>query len=146
MPKVSTNGPKNQVTPVFGVDNPGPVYVLAGDDTYASVQVAPTEPTPLTPTIALPVGATIQLPGPRQPHTSLVVDNTDLPSGGDYYKVADPYGRISVGGVDLVVDGGGYPIFGLPTVTLSRPYAGIEFTFDDTAQAWIACTCSLGGD
>jgi hypothetical protein len=144
MPKVSTNGPKNQVTPVFGVDNPGPSYTFAGDDTYASVQAAPNDPTPLTPSIPLPVGATIQLPGPRRPHTSLVIDNTDLPSGGDYYKVADPRGRIGLG-VDLTIDGGGYPILGAPTLVLDVDYAEAEFTFDDTAQAWIACVCNQGG-
>ncbi|MFI4971193.1 MAG: hypothetical protein ACHP7H_00820 [Hyphomicrobiales bacterium] len=128
MPKVSTNGPKNLVTRVFGVDHPASTYVYAGDDTYASVAAQP------------PAGATLQLPGPNKPNTNPDVDNTDLPSNGDYYKFADPRGHIS-GAHPVVIDGGGYPILGNPTLTITAAFAEGELTFDDEAQAWIACIC-----
>jgi hypothetical protein len=146
MPVVSTNSPKNNVTPVFGADNPGRTYVFAPDDTFASIQVAPNEPTPLTPTIALPANALIQLPGPFMPSTSTVQNETDLPSNGDYYRIADPYGRVGVGGQGVTVDGGGFPIFGEPSILLDFAFVEAEFTFDATAKAWIACVCNEGVD
>jgi len=135
MPVVSTNGPKNQVTPVFAEASAGPVYVFAPDDTYASVQPDSTDPTPRTPSIALPTGAKLQLPGPD------VVPAVPLPSNGDYYRFADPLGRIGVGAKFLLIDGGGYPIFGAAQTGASVPFSEGEFTFDDAAQAWIACIC-----
>jgi hypothetical protein len=134
MPVVATNAPKNAVTPIFleGTLSP-PHYTVAPDDTYASVQRTP------------PAGALVILPGPDS--TGL----TELPSNGDYYKVSDPLGRIS-GGAPVGVWGGGYPIQGsshtTPTadVSLTTAFSDAEFTFDDAAQAWIACVCVPLGD
>lgn len=146
MPILSTNPPQNGSTPVFGAENPGPVYVMGPADVTASVQAAPNDPTPQTPSIALPVGALIQLPGPRMPSSSSVVNETGLPSNGDFYVIADPLGRINVGGRHLFIDGGGYPILGLAQLELTVAYEGAHLEFDDTAQAWICCLCNEPGD
>jgi hypothetical protein len=134
MPVVNTNGPKNAVTPIFleGVDSEAH-YFVAPDDTYASVQATP------------PTGALVILPGPDS------TGETGLPSNGDFYRVADPLGKIA-GGTPVGVWGGGYPINGsshataVADVSLDTAFSEAEFTFDDTAQAWIACICVPGGD
>jgi hypothetical protein len=137
MPRVSTNSPKNAVTPVFQTAAEGARYVVANDDSYVSIQADVDDPAanpatalPRTPTIALPADATIVLPGPS-------TNPSNLPSGGDYYYVSDPLGRVGVGGKSITVDGGGYPIEGALTFVNGDPYLVLVFTFDDFAQAWI---------
>ena len=130
MPAVATNAPKNNVTPIYqdGTSS-APHYFVAQDDTYASVQATP------------PAGALVILPGPDSTAAS-----DQLPSNGDYYKVSDPLGKIA-GGTPVGVWGGGFPIQGTSHVTpvadvsLATAFAEAEFTFDATAQAWIACIC-----
>jgi hypothetical protein len=146
MPVVSTNSPKNAVTPIFAIAALGVVYQFAADDTFASIQPAdtdhaaqPGQPLPRTPTVALPAGSTVVLPGPT-------TDATKLPSNGDYYSVADPVGRLGVGGGEVTIDGGGYPINGAATQVLTVAYSEATFTFDDAAQAWIYCLCKPGED
>ena len=142
MPQVSTNSPKNAVTPIFQTALEGSIYVVAPDDTYASIQ-ADTADHARPPVVPLPIGATVRLPGPN-------TDPLKLPSNGDYYRVSDPLGRLGVTSAghngELTVDGGGYPmVSNNPTVILGIAYTEAEFTFDDTAQAWICCIC-LGPD
>jgi hypothetical protein len=130
MPQVSTNSPKNQVTPIFvdGVDS-APQYFVAADDTYASVQAE------------APSGALVILPGPDSTSAS-----DELPSNGDYYAVADPKGELDEGH-PCGVWGGGYPIQGTsgasPTsdIVLNVGYTEATFTFDSNVKAWIACIC-----
>lgn len=118
MPKLSVIGTVNRVAhlPPFG----GTHHVSADED-LASVS---------GPTWA---GGTVVLPGP-------VSSPNDLPSDGDYYGVADPRGLVT-GNSPLNVDGGGYPIQGAPTMVFTSPFSEATFTFDDIAQAWIACVC-----
>ena len=145
MPQVSTNSPKNAVTPIYRLTAENPVYTVARDDTYVSIQAneadapaQPGQPLPRTPTIGLPIGATVRLPGPT-------TDPANLPSNGDYYNVADPLGRIGVvsaGTQDfLTVDGGGYGVQGDGTMFLTAAMSEASFVFDDAGQVWIVCVC-----
>lgn len=143
MPQVSTGPLVNKVTPIVAS------YVFAADDTYASIQEDA-----VFPSNALG-GLIISLPGPQEVvangggggvPTGVTDPNADLPSNGDFYKVADPTGQIGTNSL-LTVWGGGYDLYD-PIAGIGRKYlragAGnafseFTFTFDDEAGVWIVC-------
>ena len=128
MPVVSSIGFTNNVVPIGPDQQPEGQYVYAPTDTFASLQKAPT-------------GATFDLflPGPNVPRPPGALP-TPLPAGGDFYRFADPLGKLT-GAHSVTVHGSGFPILGSDTIILSSAGSEAEFTFDDTAQAWIACLC-----
>jgi hypothetical protein len=144
MPKVSTAPISNQVVPVVGSYSYGP------NDSVASIQAGAVFPA------VNKGGLIISLPGPQDAVPGATVTGianplNDLPSNGDFYSFSDPLGTIqpsSPGPEKLVtIWGGGYPLFDPYALTLRGyivcdiTFAGLEFTFDDNAQAWIVCSC-----
>jgi len=132
MPVVSSIGFSNNVTPIGPDQQPDGEYAFAPTDTYASLQKTPT-------------GATFDLflPGPGVPRPPGALP-TPLPANGDYYRFADPLGSLTFAH-SVTVHGSGFPIGGNPSVVLNVAGTEAEFTFDDTAQAWIACLCTPQG-
>lgn len=155
MPQVSTIGLINNVVNILAS------YTFSPSDTYATV-------TPDTVFPAFAVGGAggliVSLPGPNLAPLVFLANgtsqgalnddpNNQLPSGGDFYKFADPRGVLSTAGGTKTVTlwGGGYPMWNGNTsagdgalvnyIQIDLPFAGFEFTFDDGNQCWIACAC-----